>query len=118
MGKACVRFKKLDDLALDVIAEAIQRVSAKSYIAHCEAVVSRTKKRPTKGAGGPSDRADFAQSREIEGRLEKVQGMQNEGGWRSQRCTFPPPLCKGGREVVTHTSASRFLHERARAATA
>ena len=25
MGKACVRFKKLDDLALDVIAEAIRR---------------------------------------------------------------------------------------------
>jgi len=29
MGKACIRFKKLDDLALDVIAEAIRRVLAK-----------------------------------------------------------------------------------------
>src|SRR5262249_510511 len=32
MGKSCVRFKKLNDLALDVIAEAIRRVPAKQYI--------------------------------------------------------------------------------------
>jgi hypothetical protein len=32
MGKCCIRFKKLDDLALDVIGEAIKRVSAKAYI--------------------------------------------------------------------------------------
>jgi Domain of unknown function (DU1801) len=37
MGKACVRFKKVDDLALDVIAEAIRRVPAKKYIEVCEA---------------------------------------------------------------------------------
>jgi hypothetical protein len=36
MGKSCVRFKKLDDLALDVIAEAIRRVPAKAYIARYE----------------------------------------------------------------------------------
>jgi hypothetical protein len=33
MGKACLRFKKLDDLALDVIGEAIKRMPAKKYIA-------------------------------------------------------------------------------------
>ena len=32
MGKCCVRFKKLDDLALDVIGEAIRRVPAKVYV--------------------------------------------------------------------------------------
>jgi Domain of unknown function (DU1801) len=37
MGKACVRFKKLDDLALDVIAEAIRSVPAKAYVDFCEA---------------------------------------------------------------------------------
>jgi hypothetical protein len=36
-GKACVRFKKLDDLALDVIGEAIKRVPARKYIEYCEA---------------------------------------------------------------------------------
>jgi hypothetical protein len=32
MGKACIRFKKLDDLALDVLAEAIRRVPAQRYL--------------------------------------------------------------------------------------
>jgi Domain of unknown function (DU1801) len=49
MGKACVRFKKLEDLALDVIGEAIRRVPAKKYIAFCEAVLQSMKKRRTAG---------------------------------------------------------------------
>lgn len=32
MGKACIRFKKADDLALDVIGELFKRVTAKTYI--------------------------------------------------------------------------------------
>ena len=32
MGKSCVRFKKLDDLALDVIGKAIRRMPASLYI--------------------------------------------------------------------------------------
>ena len=32
MGKACIRFKKVDDLALDVLGEAIRRVPAKLYV--------------------------------------------------------------------------------------
>ncbi len=36
MGKSCVRFKKLDDLALDVIGEAIRRVPARKYVEYVE----------------------------------------------------------------------------------
>lgn len=32
MGKACIRFKKVEDLALDVIGKSVKRVTAKSYI--------------------------------------------------------------------------------------
>jgi len=32
MGKACIRFEKLDDLALDVLAEAIRRVPVQRYL--------------------------------------------------------------------------------------
>lgn len=32
MGKCCIRFKKLEDLALDVIADAIRRLPAKKYV--------------------------------------------------------------------------------------
>jgi hypothetical protein len=36
MGKSCLRFKKLDDLALDVIGEAIRRVPSRKYIEYVE----------------------------------------------------------------------------------
>jgi hypothetical protein len=49
MGKACVRFKKLEDLPLDVIGEAIRRVPARKYIAVCESAVASMKKRTKKG---------------------------------------------------------------------
>lgn len=32
MGKSCIRWKKLDDLALDVLAEALRRMPAKRYL--------------------------------------------------------------------------------------
>jgi Domain of unknown function (DU1801) len=57
MGKACVRFKKVEDLALDVIAEAIKRVPAKKYIEHCEVAAKTTTKRPAKAASNSADSA-------------------------------------------------------------
>jgi hypothetical protein len=45
MGKSCIRFKKLDDLPLDVIGKAIARVKAKNYIAICEAVTKPAAKK-------------------------------------------------------------------------
>jgi hypothetical protein len=57
MGKACIRFKKLDDLALDVIGEAIKSVPAREYIRRCEMVTGArnapAKKAPTKTAKAP-----------------------------------------------------------------
>jgi len=44
-GKSCIRFKKLDDLALDVIGQAIARVPAKKYIAYYESVIKTGGKR-------------------------------------------------------------------------
>lgn len=34
MGKSCLRFKRLDDVALDVIGETIARVDLETYLAH------------------------------------------------------------------------------------
>ena len=52
MGKACIRFKKVEDLALDVIGEAIRRVPAKVYIeryqqARAEAATAKAAPRKT-----------------------------------------------------------------------
>ena len=45
MGKACIRFKKVEDLPLDLIGEAVRRVPAAVYIQFCEASLARTAKR-------------------------------------------------------------------------
>lgn len=39
MGKSCIRFKKAEDLALDVLGETIRRVPARKYIEHFEAML-------------------------------------------------------------------------------
>ena len=36
IGKSCVRFKRLDDLALDVLGEAVKRIPAKVYLKRCQ----------------------------------------------------------------------------------
>lgn len=45
MGKSCVRFKKLEDVALDVLGETIKRVPARAFIEHYEAATKRQRKR-------------------------------------------------------------------------
>jgi Domain of unknown function (DU1801) len=53
MGKSCIRFKKAEDLALDVIAEAVRRVPASMYIEFCEAALNQEAK-PTDAAKATS----------------------------------------------------------------
>lgn len=43
MGKSCVRFKKVEDLALDVIGESIRRVPVKKYVDFYEQALERNK---------------------------------------------------------------------------
>lgn len=42
MGKACVRIKKLEDAALDVIGESIRRMPAQRYIERYQSVQGQT----------------------------------------------------------------------------
>jgi len=41
MGMSCVRFKKAEDLALDVIGESIRRVPAKAYVERYQKVLAQ-----------------------------------------------------------------------------
>jgi hypothetical protein len=50
MGKSCVRFKKVEDLALEVIGQAVARVPAKKYIEYCENARKQMKRKPRKRA--------------------------------------------------------------------
>ena len=47
MGKSCVRFKKLEDVSIEVIGQLIARVPVKKYIARMEQVLGE---RPRKAA--------------------------------------------------------------------
>ena len=47
MGKSCVRFKKLEDVSLEVIGQVIARVPVKNYIARMEQILGE---RPRKAA--------------------------------------------------------------------
>jgi hypothetical protein len=51
MGKSCIRFKKADDLALDVIAEALQRVGVARHIAAYSKHDPRNRAAGAKNAG-------------------------------------------------------------------
>jgi hypothetical protein len=51
MGVCCIRFKKIEDVALDVIGEAVRRVPAKKFIAVYEAALSSRKKQKPARAG-------------------------------------------------------------------
>ena len=57
MGKGCVRFRKLEDLALDLVGRTVARVPVKEHMANYQAArallgkgKSSTKKSPTKSA--------------------------------------------------------------------
>lgn len=44
MGKCCIRFKKLEDLPLDVVGEAFRRAPAKEFLKMYEEVLATRKK--------------------------------------------------------------------------
>ena len=50
MGKSCVRFKKLEDVPLEVLGESIARVPVERFIEQYESVIKQTGKRPAKKA--------------------------------------------------------------------
>jgi len=45
MGKSCIRFKKVDDLALDVVAKAISLVPVDKFLSHYETMIAAGGKR-------------------------------------------------------------------------
>ncbi len=66
MGKSCVRFKKLDDVALDVVGEAVRRVPVKAFVAHYESVkpvkpAKAAKRKPAVRKKAPAKKATAKQ---------------------------------------------------------
>lgn len=47
MGKSCVRFRKLDDLPLELIGQTIAKTPLDEFVRYCEAHYSKPKKKAT-----------------------------------------------------------------------
>ncbi len=60
MGKCCVRFKRVEDLALDVIAEAIRCVPAAAYVNRYQQQLAAMRGRGAAVGGGTSRRSTRA----------------------------------------------------------
>ena len=54
MGRCCIRFKRLEDLPLEVIGEAIRRVPAKAYVERYIKVLEGMGKWPPRGGAAAS----------------------------------------------------------------
>jgi hypothetical protein len=63
MGKACLRFKKVEDLALEVIGRAIARVPAKKYVERYLAIREMVANRKVKGPPGKKAKAKPAKKK-------------------------------------------------------
>ena len=60
MGKSCIRFKKLEDLPLDVIGQIIRRTPAKAFIANYEAGLKAPRAKPAAKRPAPKRTAKAA----------------------------------------------------------
>jgi hypothetical protein len=64
MGKSCIRFKKLEDLPLEVIGRAVARVNARKYIATCEAMLEAMKNSRRSAKGTAARKPDASKTRQ------------------------------------------------------
>ncbi len=76
MGKSCVRFKKLDDVALNVIGQVIRRVPVKKFIEFYESAIpaarrSAAKKSPQKRSLSITAKTTTGKSRKKKKRAAK-----------------------------------------------
>lgn len=59
MGKACIRFKSIDDVPLEVLGEAVRRVPVKNYIEYYESAIKNmgSKRKPASGKAKTAKKA-------------------------------------------------------------
>ncbi|MBK8914624.1 MAG: DUF1801 domain-containing protein [Phycisphaerales bacterium] len=77
MGKCCIRFKKLDDLALDVIGEAVRRMPARKFIRYYEAAIA------PENRGRPPGRASSTSGRKPAGGSKSRAAESGRSGRKS-----------------------------------
>lgn len=63
MGKSCVRFKKIEDVPLEVIGQAIKKVPVKKFVERYESIIKPRAKPARKGTAQTKKRTPAAKKR-------------------------------------------------------
>jgi len=91
MGKACVRFKKLDDVALDVVGQAFQRMSADGWIATYEAALAGNAQRKAAGKKARAKPAKAKATAAVKATTKKASGKPAKA---AKKATKAKPAAK------------------------
>lgn len=103
MGKACVRFKKIEDVALDVIGEAIRRVPSKVYI---ERYVASLASRGGAGKGGAAGTAKKT-AKKTDGKTTKKAASKKVGKSAAKKSVTKKTPARGAKEGSRRVSGSK-----------
>lgn len=78
MGRACVRFRTLDDVPLDVVGEAIARMPVKTYLATYEPLIPPNRK--PRGAPSASKASNVRASKKTRAARPKAEAKSRPSG--------------------------------------
>lgn len=107
MGKACVRFKKLDDLALDVVGQAIRRMPTNRWIEIYEASLASRSAKPSKAAKSskPAAKAPAKAASKAKAAAKKAPVQATPKS--AKKPTKPAPKAVAAKPVTKKTTAKK-----------
>ncbi len=105
MGKCCVRFKKIEDVPLELIGEVVKRMPAKKYIRHYQDSLSATKaaRAARKPAANKTAAKPSRSAKRVAATKPKAAGTKAQAAVKSARATSAKkkaPVAKTNRRVA------------------
>ncbi|MGA1045292.1 MAG: DUF1801 domain-containing protein [Phycisphaerales bacterium] len=95
MGKSCVRFKRLEDVPLEVVSEAIRRVPVKAFIEQYEQSVPAARKAREKAQGAAPARG--AKAKASPKSRNGTEASPSNSASRRDKAGKPSPASKASR---------------------
>ncbi|MFO1064569.1 MAG: DUF1801 domain-containing protein [Pirellulales bacterium] len=115
MGKSCIRFKNIDELCLEAIAESLQRVTADRYIAFVEAAwgSNRPASSAKKSAAQKSTAQKSAAGKPKAAKSTAKKKVTKKAGSKKVATKTPASSKKTGRAAKAKTAAKKPSSTRA-----
>lgn len=106
MGKCCIRFKKIEDVALEVIGDAINRVPARDYIRHYEASFARDRTGSTKSQPDTKSSPKAKASAKTPAAAPRSKNSPAKSAPKAAKKPAPKSTAKGGKSGGLATKAA------------